>query len=38
MLHGYGGGGHEGAGTAQPPKADADRVLGEIIANLQRNG
>jgi len=38
MLHGYGGGGHEGAGTAQPPKADADRVLAEVIANLQRNG
>ena len=38
LLAGYGGGGHEGAGTAQPPKADADRVLGEIIANLQRNG
>jgi nanoRNase/pAp phosphatase (c-di-AMP/oligoRNAs hydrolase) len=38
LLHGYGGGGHEGAGTAQPAKADADRVLAEIIATLHRNG
>jgi hypothetical protein len=38
LLHEYGGGGHEGAGTAQPSKADADRVLGEIIAILHRNG
>jgi len=38
MLHGFGGGGHEGAGTAQPAKADADRVLAEIVALLHRNG
>jgi len=38
MLAGFGGGGHEGAGTAQPAKADTDRVLGEIIALLHRNG
>jgi len=38
MLHAFGGGGHEGAGTAQPAKADADRVLAEIIAFLHRNG
>jgi len=38
MLAGFGGGGHEGAGTAQPARADADRVLGEVIALLHRNG
>jgi len=38
LLAEYGGGGHEGAGTAQPSKADADRVIGEILATLHRNG
>jgi hypothetical protein len=38
LLAEYGGGGHEGAGTAQPPKADADRVIAEILATLQKNG
>ena len=38
MLAGYGGGGHVGAGTCQPAPADADRVLGEIVENLKRNG
>jgi hypothetical protein len=37
MAH-YGGGGHFGAGTAQPAPADADRVLGEIVAILKKNG
>jgi oligoribonuclease NrnB/cAMP/cGMP phosphodiesterase (DHH superfamily) len=34
----YGGGGHVGAGTCQPVPADADRVVGEIIATLKKNG
>lgn len=38
MLAGYGGGGHQGAGTCQVSPADADRVLAEIVDNLQRNG
>jgi hypothetical protein len=37
MAH-YGGGGHFGAGTAQPATADADRVLEEIVAVLKKNG
>ena len=37
MAH-YGGGGHHGAGTAQPAVADADRVLAEIVAILTKNG
>jgi hypothetical protein len=38
LLASYGGGGHFGAGTAQPKTADADRVLGEIVAVLKKNG
>lgn len=38
LLATYGGGGHFGAGTAQPAAADADRVLGEIVAVLKKNG
>jgi hypothetical protein len=38
MLAEYGGGGHVGAGTCQPGPADADRVLGEIVETLKRNG
>lgn len=38
LMAEYGGGGHEGAGTCQPATADADRVLGEIIETLKRNG
>jgi nanoRNase/pAp phosphatase (c-di-AMP/oligoRNAs hydrolase) len=38
LMASYGGGGHEGAGTCQPKTADAQRVLDEIIATLQRNG
>jgi hypothetical protein len=37
-LAGYGGGGHVGAGTCQPPPADADRVINEIVEILKRNG
>ena len=38
LMAQYGGGGHEGAGTCQPAAADADRVLGEIVETLKRNG
>jgi nanoRNase/pAp phosphatase (c-di-AMP/oligoRNAs hydrolase) len=38
MLAGYGGGGHQGAGTCQVSPAEADRVLAEIIETLKRNG
>lgn len=38
MLAAYGGGGHVGAGTAQPAAADANRVLAEIVETLKRNG
>jgi len=37
MAH-YGGGGHFGAGTAQPATADTDRVLEEIVTILKKNG
>ena len=38
MLSAYGGGGHKGAGTAQPKAEDANRVLGEVVATLKKNG
>jgi nanoRNase/pAp phosphatase (c-di-AMP/oligoRNAs hydrolase) len=38
LMHAYGGGGHRGAGTCQPSVADADRVVGEIVATLTQNG
>lgn len=38
LLATYGGGGHRGAGTAQPPAGDADRVIAEIVAELKKNG
>jgi hypothetical protein len=38
LMDHYGGGGHFGAGTAQPVTADADRVLGEIVNILKKNG
>jgi hypothetical protein len=38
LMDHYGGGGHFGAGTAQPATADADRVLGEIVSILKKNG
>jgi hypothetical protein len=37
MAH-YGGGGHFGAGTAQPATGDTDRVVEEIVAILKKNG
>lgn len=38
LMAKYGGGGHVGAGTCQPKIADADRVLGEIVASLRAKG
>jgi len=38
LMDHYGGGGHFGAGTCQPVPADAERVLGEIIQVLKKNG
>lgn len=38
LMDHYGGGGHFGAGTCQPATADADRVLGEIVQILKKNG
>ncbi len=34
----YGGGGHRMVGTCQVPYADADRVLGEVIAAIKAEG
>lgn len=38
LLAAYGGGGHQGAGTAQVATADADRVVGEILEQPKSNG
>jgi hypothetical protein len=38
LLATYGGGGHRGAGTAQPATAEADAVLATIVATLKANG
>ncbi len=38
LLAEFGGGGHFGAGTAQPKIGEADRVIGEILAILRDNG
>jgi hypothetical protein len=38
LLAGYGGGGHRGAGTAQPATADADAVLEAVVGTLKQNG
>jgi len=38
MLAAYGGGGHQGAGTAQVSPGDLDRILADIIAHLKQNG
>lgn len=35
LLRGYGGGGHEAAGTCQVAYADADRVIGELAAKFK---
>jgi hypothetical protein len=38
LLATYGGGGHRGAGTAQPATSDADAALAAIVATLKQNG
>lgn len=38
LMAKYGGGGHFGAGTCQPKPQDADRVVGEIVDTLKKNG
>jgi hypothetical protein len=38
LMATYGGGGHKGAGTAQPATADADAALEAIVATLKENG
>ena len=38
LMSQHGGGGHEGAGTCQPSTEQAERVIGEIVATLKRNG
>jgi hypothetical protein len=38
LMAAYGGGGHKGAGTAQPATADADAALEAIIGTLKKNG
>jgi len=38
LMATYGGGGHRGAGTAQPATAEADAVLEAIIGTLKQNG
>jgi nanoRNase/pAp phosphatase (c-di-AMP/oligoRNAs hydrolase) len=38
LMLGYGGGGHEAAGTCQVDNADAERVLGELIARMNADG
>lgn len=35
LLRGYGGGGHEAAGTCQVPYADADRVIEELVEKFK---
>ena len=38
LMAKFGGGGHEGAGTCQPPMSEAERALNEIVETLKRNG
>lgn len=38
LMAQYGGGGHEGAGTCQPPTAECEKTLREIVETLKRNG
>jgi hypothetical protein len=38
LLSRYGGGGHRGAGTCLLPAATAEAQIGDIIAELKRNG
>lgn len=38
LLLRYGGGGHRQVGTCQAPHADADRVIGELIGQMKKDG
>src|SRR3954451_22992799 len=38
LMLAYGGGGHEAAGTCQIANEDAERVLGELIAQINADG
>jgi nanoRNase/pAp phosphatase (c-di-AMP/oligoRNAs hydrolase) len=38
LMLGYGGGGHDGAGTCQVANEDAERVLGELVARITADG
>jgi nanoRNase/pAp phosphatase (c-di-AMP/oligoRNAs hydrolase) len=38
LMLSYGGGGHEAAGTCQVPNEDAERVLGELCAEVSARG
>lgn len=38
LMAQYGGGGHEGAGTCQPPADSAEQTIAAILETLKRNG
>lgn len=38
LMKKYGGGGHKGAGTCQTKPDEADRVLGEIVEQMKKDG
>jgi nanoRNase/pAp phosphatase (c-di-AMP/oligoRNAs hydrolase) len=38
LMLGYGGGGHNAAGTCQIPNQDAERVLGELMERITADG
>jgi nanoRNase/pAp phosphatase (c-di-AMP/oligoRNAs hydrolase) len=38
LMLGYGGGGHEAAGTCQVANEDAERVLGELVTRITAQG
>jgi nanoRNase/pAp phosphatase (c-di-AMP/oligoRNAs hydrolase) len=38
LMLSYGGGGHEAAGTCQVANEDAERVLGELVAQINADG
>ena len=38
LMLGYGGGGHENAGTCQVAHEDSERVLAELVARINADG
>ena len=38
LMLGYGGGGHDAAGTCQIDNEDAERVLGELVERITADG